>query len=295
MDTSTTSRLSAAWVGTAKYNTTPAVSVLKVAMSTGFAVNDTYLTSTVTLQNLLSTPLYNVSWMRSIDPDNDAVRSPSRASFKLPCSVVHIPCAHPSLLSCSVLTHSQSWNNSFATKNYVQYQRYRVGEPDHSNPAVPNMCMVVATGSLYPNIVLGMATVHPNCRVSHFGALNIDANAAWTNTIWTAYNATSPRYADEGMNLVYRFAQLDAGATVKFTWAYIMSVSDLVTAMGVVAAVTIVQPSTTVSGTSATFSAIVTGTVSNVTFVLLSNTSVSSSDAQGSSCVPDGCSCHWQL
>ena len=77
MDTSTTSRLSAAWVGTAKYNTTPAVSVLKVAMSTGFAVNDTYLTSTVTLQNLLSTPLYNVSWMRSNDPDNDAVRSPS--------------------------------------------------------------------------------------------------------------------------------------------------------------------------------------------------------------------------
>ena len=147
------------------------------------------------------------------------------------------------------------------------------------------MCMVVATGSLYPNIVLGMATVHPNCRVSHFGALNIDANAAWTNTIWTAYNATSPRYADEGMNLVYRFAQLDAGATVKFTWAYIMTVSDLVTAMSVVTAVTIVQPSTTVSGTSAAFSAIVTGTVSNVTFILLSNTSVSSSGAHGH--VPD--------
>ena len=99
MDTSTTSRLSAAWVGTAKYNTTPAVSVLKVAMSTGFAVNDTYLTSTVTLQNLLSTPLYNVSWMRSIDPDNDAVRPPSCVSFYgWWCTYRD----HPSLLSCSM-------------------------------------------------------------------------------------------------------------------------------------------------------------------------------------------------
>ena len=182
----------------------------------------------------------------------------------------------------------QTWTNNYATNNYVQYQRYRVGEPDRSNPALPNMCMVVAAAPTYPSMVLGMATVHPNCRVSHYGTNNNDATLAWNNATWTAYNATSPRSADEGMNLVYRFAQLDAGATVKFTWAYIMTVNDLVTAMGLVTAVTIVQPSTTVSGTSAALSAVVTGTVSNVTFVLLSNTSVSSSDAHGS--FPEGCS-----
>ena len=75
VDTSTASRLSTAWVGTAQVgNTTSNYSAVKVSMSTGFGVNDTYIVSTVTLQNLLPTPLYNVSWMRSINPNQEEVR-----------------------------------------------------------------------------------------------------------------------------------------------------------------------------------------------------------------------------
>ncbi len=66
-DTSTESRLSAAWVG---YAGAP----LKASMSTAFGVNDTYFTTTVTLQNVGSSTLYNVNWMRNVDPDQEEVR-----------------------------------------------------------------------------------------------------------------------------------------------------------------------------------------------------------------------------
>ena len=73
-DTTTASRLSSVWVGTAKSLIGGAnYSSVKVTMSTGFGVNDTVIVSTVTLQNLLSTPLYNVSWMRNMDPNQEEV------------------------------------------------------------------------------------------------------------------------------------------------------------------------------------------------------------------------------
>ena len=73
-DTSTASRLSAAWVGTAVVgNATSNYSAVKVSMSTSFGVNDSYFVTTVTLQSLVSTPLYNVSWMRNVDPDQEQV------------------------------------------------------------------------------------------------------------------------------------------------------------------------------------------------------------------------------
>ena len=66
-DTSTPSRLSAAWIGTAG-------GALKVSMSTGFGVNDLYFTNTVTLQNVGDVVLYQIDWMRNVDPDQEAVR-----------------------------------------------------------------------------------------------------------------------------------------------------------------------------------------------------------------------------
>ncbi len=65
-DTSSSSRLSSTWVGLAS-------GLLKVSMSTGFGVNDTYFTTTVTLQNVGTQPLYNVDWMRNVDPDQEHV------------------------------------------------------------------------------------------------------------------------------------------------------------------------------------------------------------------------------
>ena len=42
---------------------------------------------------------------------------------------------------------AQPWTKNFSTRNWVQWQRTRVGEPDRSNPAEPNMCLVVSPPS----------------------------------------------------------------------------------------------------------------------------------------------------
>jgi hypothetical protein len=65
-DTTSSSGLSATWVG-------QAAGLLKVSMSTGFGEADTFVTSTVTLQNIGAQPLYEVDWMRSVDPDQEQV------------------------------------------------------------------------------------------------------------------------------------------------------------------------------------------------------------------------------
>ena len=93
----------------------------------------------------------------------------------------------------------------YTTKNYVKYQRYRAGEPNRTNPLMPNMCLVVATGVTYTNLTLGLGTVHPNCRVSHFGFFNNDAMVGWTDSSWTSYDEATPRSADEAINLNYLF------------------------------------------------------------------------------------------
>ena len=279
MDTSTASRLSAAWVGTAVVgNATSNYSAFKVSMSTSFGVNDSYFVTTVTLQSLVSTPLYNVSWMRNVDPDQEQVRRKLQAHTEMvPCSrlpvlthwrLLPLPAVLPSL------RHTlQPWSGFFDTSNYVKYQRYRPGEPNRANTAVPNMCLVVATGTVYTNLTLGLGTVHPNCRVSHYGFVNNDATEGWLNSNWTAFDETNPLSADEAINLNYLFPVLDAGASVSFTWAYILNLDDLATAMDIVSSVRIVQPTTTASGASAAFSATVTGAVSSVTFTL-SNSSM---------------------
>ena len=156
----------------------------------------------------------------------------------------------------------------------MKYQRYRPGEPNRANTAVPNMCLVVATGTVYTNLTLGLGTVHPNCRVSHYGFVNNDATEGWLNSNWTAFDEAYPMSADEAINLNYLFPVLDAGASVSFTWAYILNLDDLATAMDIVSSVRIVQPTTTASGAFAVFSATVTGAVSSVTFTLSNSTKV---------------------
>jgi hypothetical protein len=66
-DTSTAERLSAAWIGTAS-------NTLKVSVSTAFGVNDTFFTTTVTMENVGGSTLYEVEYMRNLDPDQEQVR-----------------------------------------------------------------------------------------------------------------------------------------------------------------------------------------------------------------------------
>ena len=80
--------------------------------------------------------------------------------------------------------------------------------------------------------------------------------------------------SDEAVNLNFRFEKLDPGASVTFTWAYILRTADLVTAMAVLDLVTVVQPTTTVSGSAVAFSAAVTTAVDVAVFTVSNATMV---------------------
>lgn len=69
-------------------------------------------------------------------------------------------------------------------------------------------------------------------RVSHFGFTNNNATEGWTNTAWTAYDEANPNPKDEAINLNFLFDFLDPGASVSFSFVYILNVADLLTAMG---------------------------------------------------------------
>lgn len=104
--------------------------------------------------------------------------------------------------------------------------------------------------------LLGLGTVHPKARVSHFGFTNDDALQGWKGTKgssaeWTSYSSSSPRYADEGTNIVFRFPEIAAGASQTFSFAYVLNEADLTKAMNSLTAMEIVQPADTVSGTAA--------------------------------------------
>jgi hypothetical protein len=110
--------------------------------------------------------------------------------------------------------------------------------------------------------------------VTHFGFQNNDANVGWTERTWSAYSQFNKKTADEGINMVVRFNTLDPGASVSFTWAYILSALDLVSALTAIKTITIVQPTDTASGSACIFGANVDGTASLVEFyVSLGSTS----------------------
>mgnify|MGYP006087829613 FL=1 len=105
-------------------------------------------------------------------------------------------------------------------------------------------------------MVCGLGTVHAAARVNHFGFQNNDADAVIgnsPNTLWHAYSQSSPRSADEGINLAFRFDELEAGASVSFSFAYVLSEADLEAAMASINALTVTQPTDTVGGVSVLF------------------------------------------
>lgn len=166
----------------------------------------------------------------------------------------------------------QPWTNNLATNNYVMYQLFQTGDSAlRSNPTQPNTCLVEASSSSYPSVILGLGTVSSNCRVTHFGSQNDVSTIAWTDPTWTSYSSVSPNNADVGLNMIQRFPRLGPGASVTFSWMYGYTQADMTTALNAISSVIIQQPVDTVSGSSATFSAMVTGTVSIVYFYVTFN------------------------
>ncbi len=74
LDMSTPDRLAALWVGTADLT-------LKVSAVTSFTVDDLHITTTVTLENVGAVPLYEVDYMRNINPNQGEVLCPLSHDF----------------------------------------------------------------------------------------------------------------------------------------------------------------------------------------------------------------------
>ena len=214
---------------------------LKVSKVTSFGVDDLYFTTTVTLKNLGTETLHDVRYMRNVDPDQE-----------------------------------QPWSGSYTTKNYVRYQP---GESDRAHDTIDNMALVVAYGATYTQMVLGLGTVHPNARVTHYGFQNNDAGTGWTNTAYKSYSESSPRSADEGINIVFKFDTIDPGASTTFSWAYVLNEGDLIRAMKNINEIKIVQPADTVSGSAATFAAELAAPVDDIQYVKFYISSSGTSDS----------------
>ena len=206
----------AVWIGTG--------GKLKVSKSIQFRTDKKYFTTKVTLKNTGSSKMHNVEYMRNVDPDQ-----------------------------------GQPHGCGFGTYNYVKYQPFATGDPTgFVKTGAENTALVIAhsSGSCSP-MTLGLGTVHPKARVNHFGFQNNDADAVIgnsPNTQWKSYSESKQHFADQGINLAFRFEELEAGESVSFAFAYVLSADDLEEAMDSINALIMVQPTEAVGGTSVLFS-----------------------------------------
>jgi hypothetical protein len=207
--------------------------MLHIRQTTVVQQDKLYFTTRTTIRNVHSADLYDVQYLRSVDPDQE-----------------------------------QPWTGNFETRNFVRFQPFRAGDPDgFEHPVIAAAALVIASGTNFQDLVCGLGSVHPNARASHFGFNNRDPQLAWTNNAWMGFNETSPKYADEAINLGFKFPLVPSGENVTFSWAYILAENDLeeaMEAMGHIAVLQILQPNNEVSG-MIVFAAAVDTSVTSIT------------------------------
>jgi hypothetical protein len=97
---------------------------------TDMKLEDLLVATTVTLTNVGTNPLYEVQYMRNVDPDQE-----------------------------------QPWTDVYSTRNYVLHQPYRASDGvDRRHPTHPNMCLVIAdapTAGYRGKLVLGLGASLP--------------------------------------------------------------------------------------------------------------------------------------
>jgi len=172
------------------------------------------------MKNVGSTPLTDVYYMRTVDPDQE-----------------------------------QPFTGNFNTNNYVAYQRYETGDPaGYVHPTIPNLCLVAASGVRYPELYMGLGSVDSHCRVNtHPGLEHFRPEDTWTKNAWKGYDSGSPWNADQATDLAFRYSSIDPGASVQFKFSYVLLESDLTRALSALEAVSINAPSARVSGPSVLF------------------------------------------
>ena len=152
--------------------------------------------------------------------------------------------------------NEQPWTSSFNTINNVTYQPGVAGNTDKA--------LVTATGVTYPAMLVGLGTIDSRAKVT---AQTLDFAINPDEVLNTPVTSVT---GDEAIGLAYNFGSLAPGQSVSFDLAYILSVGDLTTALGNLAAVTISSPTGTISGTAVPFRATTNDVAhtSNVSFYI---------------------------
>lgn len=218
-ETSSGDTRSAVWEGTATYGNEK----LKVIQTVSYNVNDLFFAINVVLTNVGTVTLKSLEYMRNVDPDQE-----------------------------------QPLTMNYTTRNWVEFQPGRTGVPGRPNLAArpagnTNKALTVAEG-LTHKLTLGLGTIDSRAVVTASqGFSNRDTDAILNTP--TQPTSTSPSIRDAAIALAYNLGDLAPGQSTSVTYAYILNKGDLDKALGNLAAVTILQPTGTVSGTNVLFQA----------------------------------------
>ncbi|PIR00231.1 MAG: hypothetical protein COV66_07015, partial [Nitrospinae bacterium CG11_big_fil_rev_8_21_14_0_20_45_15] len=210
----------AVWQGTASSGPDQ----LQITKTITLNQNDLYFVINVVMTNVGSTTLNSLEYMRNVDPDQ-----------------------------------GQPWGYGYSTYNFVQFQPPRPASGPRVNLAArpagnldKALSIAIAKRSGYNDLTLGLGTIDPRAVVaaSH-GFANRDTDSILNNPNQPA----SLNYADAAIVLAYDLGSLAPGQSTSIDYAYILDAGDLTSALGSLAAVTILQPTGTVSGTGIIFQA----------------------------------------
>ncbi|MCI5157033.1 MAG: hypothetical protein D3906_01085 [Candidatus Electrothrix sp. AUS1_2] len=218
-DTSSGDVQSATWEGTAASGSEQ----LRINQTVSAKEGDLFFVMSVSMTNVGSGTLHSVEYMRNVDPDQE-----------------------------------QPWTSDFTTRNWVEFQPPRPANGSRVNLAArpagnTDKALTIAEGLNY-GLTLGLGTIDSRAVVaaSH-GFSNRDTDSILNNP--NQPTPASPSVADAAIVLVYELGDLAPGQTVSFDYVYILDKDDLEPALDDLAALTILQPTGTVSGASVLFQA----------------------------------------
>ena len=222
-ETSSGDSKSALWVGTA----TGGGGTLKITQNASFNVNDLFFTMNVVFTNTGSTTLSALKYMRNVDPDQESG------------------------------VYSGGIYGTPTTRNWVAAQPPRSGGSGKASlPARPegntSKALVLSRG-LNWGFTLGLGAIDSRAVVATQGFSNRNIDTILNTP--SQPTAAAPITNDQAIVLLYDLGDLAPGQSKSVTYAYILAESDLERALGNLAAITILQPTGTVSGSAVLFQA----------------------------------------
>jgi hypothetical protein len=199
---------------------------LDIVQTVRFDTEDKFFVVNVVMTNVGTVDIPQLKYLRSVDPDQEA---------------------------------GSPVGGDSTTNNYVVYQ-----PPGTASAAFPDgnldKALVIGEGLLH-KVPLGLGAIDRRARVSYGGfsirdpAAVIDLAVHDNDQLADSARAGSPFAGDKAISLAFGLGTLKPGQSVSIDYAYILDAADLERALGQLALVSILQPTGTVSGSSALFQA----------------------------------------